>query len=299
MLVCYLWWWTSSPCSTHLELRFAPCRRQNSRQPPPPLPLPGTPSSAATALAVPVGGGLAFLIRQDVQFSHLDTNQFFPGDPITEHQGILANLGGHQIACLNIYIYPLVPAVQLASSPTLPLYSMPTMVPMSWSWAILTPTIPPVFQYRETTEPWQGVWALLRPSTANPLPPKWGLPDPAGAKWHPLVPWPYPNQWPLGPNSLLASLYQPQFWSPPHPHQSRGRSTGLPQIPADTPQQLPSCRLGLIHWLHRVSLFRPVTPLLLFNWRKDFQEYPPGCQRALHPKRLNPQLHPPPLRCSL
>ena len=106
------------------------------------------------------------------------------------------------------------------------------------------------------------------------------------------------NQWPLGPNSLLASLYQPQFWSPPHLHQSRGRYTGLPQIPADTPQQLPSCRLGLIHWLHRVSLFRPATPLLLFNWRKDFQEYPLGCQHPLHPKRLNPQLHPPPLRCS-
>ena len=52
------------------------------------------------------GGGLAFLVRQDVQFSHLDTNQFFPGDPTTEHQGILANLGGHQIACLNIYIPP-------------------------------------------------------------------------------------------------------------------------------------------------------------------------------------------------
>ena len=51
-------------------------------------------------------GGLAFLIRQDVQFSHLDTNQFFPCDPTTEHQGILANLGGHQIACLNIYIPP-------------------------------------------------------------------------------------------------------------------------------------------------------------------------------------------------
>ena len=51
-----------------------------------------------------MGGGLAFLIRQDVQFSHLDTNQFFPGDPTTEHQGILANLGGNQIACLNIYI---------------------------------------------------------------------------------------------------------------------------------------------------------------------------------------------------
>ena len=87
-----------SPCSTHLELRFALCRKQNSRQPPPPLTLPGTPSSAATALA--------FLIRQDVQFSLLDTNQFFPGDPTTEHQGILANLGGHQIAGLNIYIPP-------------------------------------------------------------------------------------------------------------------------------------------------------------------------------------------------
>ena len=52
------------------------------------------------------GGGLAFLIRQDVQFSHLDTNQFFPGDLTTEHQGILANLGGHQITCLNIYVPP-------------------------------------------------------------------------------------------------------------------------------------------------------------------------------------------------
>ena len=52
------------------------------------------------------GGGLAFFIRQDIQYSHLDTNQFFPGDPTTEHQGILANLSGHQIACLNIYIPP-------------------------------------------------------------------------------------------------------------------------------------------------------------------------------------------------
>ena len=60
------------------------------------------------------GGGLAFLIWQDVQFSHLDTNQFFPGDLTTEHQGILANLSGHQIACLNIYIPP-GPAAQLAS----------------------------------------------------------------------------------------------------------------------------------------------------------------------------------------
>ena len=84
-----------------MELRFALCRRQNSRQTPP------TPGYSLVRRDRPGGGGgLAFLIRQDVQFSHHDTNQFFPGDPTTEHQGILANLGGHQIACLNIYIPP-------------------------------------------------------------------------------------------------------------------------------------------------------------------------------------------------
>ena len=51
------------------------------------------------------GGGGAWLFLSDRTSSSL-TNQFFPGDPTTEHQGILANLGGHQIACLNIYIPP-------------------------------------------------------------------------------------------------------------------------------------------------------------------------------------------------
>ena len=58
-----------SPCSTHLELWFALCRRQNSRQPPPPLPLPGTPSSARP----PWRWGGAWLFLSDITCSSLSS----------------------------------------------------------------------------------------------------------------------------------------------------------------------------------------------------------------------------------
>ena len=148
-----------SPCSTHLELRFALCGRQNSRQPPPPT--PGYTLVRHDRPGGGGGGGLAFLIRQDVQFSHLDTNQFFPGDPTTEHQGILANLGGHQIACLNIYIPPCT---------CCPAGLQPDLAPL------LDADVLVMGDFNAHHPAWFSVSRDDRASEP-PLPPKWGLPD--------------------------------------------------------------------------------------------------------------------------
>ena len=137
----------------------------------------------------------AFLIQQDVQFSHLDTNQFFPGDPTTEHQGILANLGGHQIASLNVYIPPCTCCPAGFQPDLAPLLDADVLVMGDFNahhpaWFSVS---------RDDRALARGVSIAEAIDSSPPLPPKWGLPDPAAAKWHPLVPWPYPNQWATWP----------------------------------------------------------------------------------------------------
>ena len=52
------------------------------------------------------GGGLAFLIREDISFLPLNSDSFFVGDRFTEHLSISVSLGPHPLHIVNLYIPP-------------------------------------------------------------------------------------------------------------------------------------------------------------------------------------------------
>ena len=52
------------------------------------------------------GGGLLILIHHSLQFTNLSTTDLFPGDDVTEHQGVSVAWGEATINIINIYIPP-------------------------------------------------------------------------------------------------------------------------------------------------------------------------------------------------